>query len=117
MDTRLATNQIRTQQWAQIIQDRNNSGLKVDEYCELHQLSRHAYYYWLRKVKEAALTEAGFVELKAPSASIVNAATPQMMSSSFSAELTVSVGDIQLGVSSNTPMELLARTLEVIRHA
>jgi transposase-like protein len=65
MDTRLATNQIRLSEWTRIIKDRCQSGLKVDEYCEQHQLSRHAYYYWLRKVKEAALIHNSFVELPA----------------------------------------------------
>lgn len=37
----------------------------MDIYCEQHGLSRDAYYYWLRKVKEAALKQAGFVGLPA----------------------------------------------------
>ena len=117
MDTRLATNQIRTQQWAQVIQDRCNSGLKVDEYCELHQLSRHAYYYWLRKVKEAALANAGFVELKAPPTEPLAKTTPVANSTNFAPELTLSVGDVLIGVSSSTPMDLLSRTMEVLRNA
>ena len=46
MDTKLATIQIRTKQWASIIQDCRSSGLKVDDYCEQHSLLRNAYYYW-----------------------------------------------------------------------
>lgn len=64
MDTKLATTQIRIQQWAAVIHDRQESGLKVDDYCEQHGLSRNAYYYWLRKVKEADLTQTGFVEIQ-----------------------------------------------------
>ncbi len=33
IDTKLATIQIRTKQWASIIQDCRSSGLKVDDYC------------------------------------------------------------------------------------
>ena len=62
MNTKLATRQIRLNEWAAIIKDCKASGQKVDIYCEQHGLSRDAYYYWLRKVKEAALTQAGFVE-------------------------------------------------------
>ena len=65
MNTKLATRQIRLNEWAAIIKDCKASGQKVDIYCEQHGLSRDAYYYWLRKVKEAALTQAGFVELPA----------------------------------------------------
>jgi hypothetical protein len=45
---------------------RQSSGLSVKDYCEQHSISKDAYYYWLRKVKEAALTESGFVEMKQP---------------------------------------------------
>lgn len=48
MDTKLATTQIRIRQWAAIIHER---GLKVDDYCEQHGLSRNAYYYWLARRK------------------------------------------------------------------
>ena len=61
MNTKLATSRMRTAQWADIIKDCKESGLKVDDYCAQHGLSRNAYFYWLRKVKEAALTQSGFV--------------------------------------------------------
>ena len=60
MNTKLATSRMRTGQWADIIKDCKESGLKVDDYCAQHSLSRNAYFYWLRKVKEAALTQSGF---------------------------------------------------------
>lgn len=65
MNTKLATRQIRLNEWAAIIKDRRVSGQKADIYCEQHGLSRDAYYYWLCKVKEAALKQTGFVELPA----------------------------------------------------
>ena len=64
MNTKLATSRMRTGQWADIIKDCKESGLKVDDYCAQHGLSRNAYFYWLRKVKEAALTQSGFVEVR-----------------------------------------------------
>ena len=45
MDTRIATTQIRMQNWVEIIQDRNASGLTIDDYCKAHELSRNAYFY------------------------------------------------------------------------
>ena len=35
-NTQLATKQIRLQQWTAIIRDRQQSGMKVDEYCQSH---------------------------------------------------------------------------------
>ena len=54
MNTKLATRQVRLNEWAAIIKDCRASDKKVDVYCEQHGLSRDAYYYWLRKVEEAA---------------------------------------------------------------
>jgi len=30
------------------------TGLKVDEWCQKNNVSRHAYYYWLRKIRKKA---------------------------------------------------------------
>lgn len=39
MNTKLATAQIRVKNWAAIIQECNESGLSVKDYCAQHQLS------------------------------------------------------------------------------
>jgi hypothetical protein len=44
----------RRDQWEKLITDYQNSGLKVDEWCEQNHISRHAYYYWLRKIRKQA---------------------------------------------------------------
>ncbi len=107
MDTRLATRQLRIQHWAAIIQDRKASGLKVDDYCQDHGLSRDAYYYWLRKVKEAALVQTGFVELPAT--------TP--VAREHDVCLTASVNGITLEIREGVSEELLERAITVIKNA
>jgi len=44
----------RQEQWEKLIVNCRRSGLKVDEWCEENQVSRHAYYYWLRKIRKKA---------------------------------------------------------------
>lgn len=44
----------RKEQWEKLIADCQSSGLKVDEWCEENHVSRHAYYYWLRKIRRKA---------------------------------------------------------------
>ena len=62
----VATQQIRSSDWAQIIQNRNSSGLTISEYCSQMGISETAYYYWLRKLRRAALSSGGIelVEIK-----------------------------------------------------
>ena len=44
-NTQLATKQIRLQQWTAIIRDRQQSGMKVDEYCQSHGITRVSAQY------------------------------------------------------------------------
>lgn len=37
--------------WKNRIQSRKLSGLRVNDWCEQNSISRHAYYYWYRKLK------------------------------------------------------------------
>lgn len=61
-------NEYRKQQWAQIIQECQSSGLSNKEYCRQHGISEKSYYYWLKKLRIAA---AGgmpqIVEMEPPS--------------------------------------------------
>ena len=107
MNTKLATSRMRTGQWADIIKDCEESGLKVDDYCARHDLSRYAYFYWLRKVNEAALTQNGFVEVRQQVE--VSTCYP-------SPKLTVSVNEVVLGIDENTPMYLLANVIKVLKN-
>ena len=108
MDTRLATRQIRIQQWAAIIKDRTSSGLKVDDYCQQHDISRDAYYYWLRKVKEAALSQSGFVEIN-PSQLVPD--TKDIP------RLVADINGIKLDIREGASMDLLSQVIRVLKNA
>lgn len=122
MDTRSAKRNYQLQQWRTIIQERNNSGLTIDEYCSQNGLSRNSYFYWLRLVREELLdpqqSTSGFVELNLPveNNTTVPCVTPISAPEMESSQLTLSVNGIVIQVTDNTSSELLARTIEVIRH-
>lgn len=44
----------RKEQWEKLITDYQSSSLKVDDWCVQNHISRHAYYYWLRKIRKEA---------------------------------------------------------------
>lgn len=117
MNTKLATRQIRLNEWAAIIKDCKASGLKVDIYCEQHGLSRDAYYYWLHKVKEAALKQAGFVELPTPPSEQKVTDTIDKRTSAFETQMIIKMNGIEFCVNENSPSELISRVFEIIRHA
>lgn len=117
MNTKLATRQIRLNEWTAIIKDCRASGQKVDIYCEQHGLSRNAYYYWLRKVKEAALKQAGFVELPALTSEQTPDKTMEKRTSAFRTQMIIKINEIELCVNEDSSSELISRMLEIISHA
>lgn len=116
MDTKLATTNIRLSQWNAIIQDRIHSGLTVDEYCEDKDITRNMYYYWLRKVKEAAIEACPetFAELF-PTEIISD--TESESESVFSPQMVIRANNLAIEINDNTPKKLLSMVLEVAGNA
>lgn len=70
--TSLVAQQTRLSEWANLIRDCQNrpQGMKIDEWCQLHNITKASYYWRLRKVREAYLETAEqtqtFVEVPSP---------------------------------------------------
>ena len=114
MDTKLATTNIRLSQWNAIIRDRIHSGLTVDEYCEDKDITRHMYYYWLRKVKEAVIEACPETFAELFPTEILSDAEP---ASAFSPQMVIRTNNLAIEVNEHTPKELLSMVLEVSGNA
>lgn len=106
------TKNVRLQQWSSIIQDCKASGLKVNDYCSEHNISRNSYYYWLRKIKEAATERSGNIF----------AEVTQSYQTSFPADaevtpVSICIGDTVIHVSEGTSEHLLQSIIGAIRNA
>ncbi len=120
MNAREVTTNYRMKEWTGIVQDRINSGLSINEYCNQNGLSRNAYFYWLKKIRNriiidaTALTEEStqnpisFQELSIPEPS-VPVVTPQD-------QISIGINGMTINVTKDTSKELLLRVLEVARH-
>lgn len=127
MDTHLVTQDIRLKQWAVIIQDRLDSGLTIDAYCEKNGLSRNAYFYWLRKMREKAIaasaatsTGKAFIEIGASNddpSEISNVQMQEAKGQCFYPQLTIQKNEITVGVNASTPKSLLEMVMEVVSNA
>ena len=40
-----------------LISEQKNLGLTIRDFCRQHDLSWHAYYYWLKKIREQIVSE------------------------------------------------------------
>ena len=57
MNMRHITAEFRLSHWAQIMQDRKESGLTIKAYCESRGHHENTYYYWQKKLRDAASGE------------------------------------------------------------
>jgi len=77
MNTREIAEEYRLTHWAEIIQERKESGLSVRAFCKGAGFHENIYFYWQRKLREATCEElstirgktagmvpSGFTELK-----------------------------------------------------
>jgi transposase-like protein len=53
MNTRYIAEEYRLSHWAQIVQERKESGLSIRAYCESSGLHENTYYYWQKKLRDA----------------------------------------------------------------
>lgn len=54
MNTREVTKKYRLNQWIEIIRECRNSGQTINRWCTEHAINPKSYYYWLKRVREAA---------------------------------------------------------------
>jgi hypothetical protein len=43
--------------WKELINERIQSGMKVEDWCKKNNISKHKYYYWHHKIKKQENTE------------------------------------------------------------
>ena len=54
MDSKEIVMELRLAQWAQAIKDRIANGESIKEFCQGKGISRTTYFYWHKKVRDAA---------------------------------------------------------------
>jgi len=54
MDTRYIAEEYRLTHWAGIMRERKESGLSIKAYCEGAGIHANVYFYWQKKLREAA---------------------------------------------------------------
>ena len=106
------TKNMKLQQWSDIIQACKASGQRVDDYCAAHDISRNAYYYWLRKVREAALEQPRciFAEVNQPDSAVSPSCTEP-------SPVSICLGDAVIHVSEGASRHLLQMAIEAVRNA
>ena len=105
-------------EWADLIRDCQNrpQGMKIDEWCQLHDITKAGYYWRLRKVREAYLETADqiqtFVEVPSPAIHPVN-----MISEHKIAAVIRGRNNLTLEITEQASASFLKTLLGVISNA
>lgn len=104
MSTEIQTvkREVRIRNWESEVAACNSSGLPVRRWCQENGISPKTYYYHLRKVREAMLSENCIVPLTAPKKS---------------GNIEINTGDINISVPTDCPAEALVTILKVLKNA
>lgn len=94
--------------WKERFADRAASGLKVEDWCERNGITKHAYYYWHRKVQDnqPGLMENRFVEV------MVNDPLNEKNAGTADNEIIINWKDCSIFVSNPQQIPLLAELMQ-----
>ena len=123
-----AKQQVKLMQWSEMIHARMASGKTVKTWCKENGLNIKTYYYWLRKVRHAALQEPA---QEGVSFSIAEAARPvfaelpiraaskntdrQDSTAIGACALTVRMGLVSIEINNGADPDVIAQTLHIVR--
>jgi len=92
--------------WEQRINEQKSSGLSVSVWCEQHQLTKHTYKYWLKRIsdlnRKLVENQTLFVEVK-----------PEITFKNVTSKIQIKWHDLQIEISSSEEAVLAA---ELIYH-
>lgn len=104
MNTEIQTvkQEVRIRNWEAEVAACTSSGLTVQQWCRDNGISVKTYYYHLRKVREAMLSENTIVPLAAPKKS---------------GNIEINTNGINISVPTDCPAEALVTILKVLKNA
>ena len=124
MDTNETTEKYRLNYWAQIIHERNESGLTIKDYCKGAGFHQNKYFYWQRKLRKAAndlLTanenQAASMQTQHPGFAMVSIKETQVpVDSGKEGKIQVEAAGLKINADNNYPIKKIASLLrEVLR--
>lgn len=115
MGVREQTREIRLRQWAEIMQARQNSGQTVHAFCVDNEINEKRFYYWQRKLREAACLELGMGESKTPAIPSGWMMCEAADVKSIAATLTIEIGGCQIQVNESVDTELLKKVCTTLK--
>lgn len=116
VNTREIADDYRLAHWAEIVRERVESGLSVKDFCQSRGFHQNIYFYWQRKLRQAAWAEmgaAGRLPAAAPAGWTVAVPTGRE-AAEFSRNLTIGIGKCCIFVTPSTDEVLLSKVCRIL---
>ena len=122
MDIKKVSKEYRLTQWAPKIKECKESGLTVARFCEKNGLSENSYFYWQRKLREAAyeaLANSPNKETKLIPTVFVEARHEEPTSSSIAStipqyQVNIETRGVRVSASNEYPIDKLVKLLREV---
>ena len=122
MITNQITNEVRLRQWAEIIRERQTSGMNIKEWCEVRGISRYQYFYWQKKLRkmacetiaekhQAGLIASDFTQVKLMETSIHH----DMNDSTLSGHVRITINEVCIDADNGYPIKQLKELSQELR--
>ena len=115
--TREITAEYRLSHWAQVMAKRTQSGLSIKRYCKENGICSNTYFYWQRKLREAAVKELALEPVKTtmpvPSG-WTQVSTADNVQNTESTGVTIEIGKCRITANEATDTELLAKVCKAL---
>lgn len=118
MNTRKIAAEFRLDHWAQVIHERTEKGLSVHAYCESIGIHENTYFYWQRKLREAACSGMPMPTVDSGEGTLVPKGWTALCVDNKPAQrqgLAVEVGGCRITVSTDTDTELLVKVCRALK--
>jgi len=117
VDTREIAIEYRLSHWAQIMQERAESGLSIRAFCKQMGMHENRYYYWQHKLRKAACNSIQSNETTNNIGTVVPKGWVSLCpANSLSTQtILIELGGVQVTVSHDTDTNLLAKVCKVLK--
>ena len=100
-------NEVKLKQWAEMVRQRNESGLTVADWCRQNGINLKTYYYRLKRVRQAVCNEIEQHDIVPVESTAGTEITAE--------KIEISVGDVKISLSDGFNETTLKRLLGVLR--
>lgn len=114
--TREITRQVRLNEWKKVFQAKAESGLSAKDFCELNNISRDKYFYWLTIARKEELNQNSNPLVALPDPSTLPS---EIVSNPVTIPGTVklNIGNVEVTVDQNTTPDMLRMVIGVLKNA